>query len=97
MSKPRRVSPRQATLPLARRSDGGPALDRAQAQRSEMDTYVQSVAGGAAGEIERGVRRAAAIARSRRKSLWRLLSECLLLDRVELGLRDRARVEQALW
>lgn len=53
MSKPRRVSPRQATLPLARRSDGGAALDRAQAQRSEMDTYVQSVAGGAAGEIER--------------------------------------------
>jgi type VI protein secretion system component VasK len=29
------------------------ALDRAQAQRSEMDSYVQSVAGGAAGEIER--------------------------------------------
>ena len=29
------------------------ALDRAGAQRSEMDAYVQSVAGGAAGEIER--------------------------------------------
>ncbi len=29
------------------------ALDRAQAQRSAMDSYVQSVAGGAAGEIER--------------------------------------------
>jgi hypothetical protein len=29
------------------------ALDRAHAQRSEMDAYVQSVAGGAAGEIER--------------------------------------------
>jgi hypothetical protein len=29
------------------------ALDRAQAQRADMDSYVQSVAGGAAGEIER--------------------------------------------
>jgi hypothetical protein len=29
------------------------ALDRAHAQRSEMDSYVQSVAGGAAGEIEK--------------------------------------------
>jgi Short C-terminal domain/Phospholipase_D-nuclease N-terminal len=29
------------------------ALDRAQAQRSETDAYVRSVAGGAAGEIER--------------------------------------------
>ena len=29
------------------------ALDHAQARRSEMDSYVQSVAGGAAGEIER--------------------------------------------
>ena len=29
------------------------ALDRAQAQQSEMDAYVQSVAGGAAAEIER--------------------------------------------
>lgn len=29
------------------------ALDRAHAQRSAMDSYVQSVAGGAAGEIER--------------------------------------------
>ena len=29
------------------------ALDRAHEQRSEMDAYVQSVAGGAAGEIER--------------------------------------------
>ena len=29
------------------------ALGRAQAQRSEMDSYVQSVAGGAAGEIEK--------------------------------------------
>jgi hypothetical protein len=29
------------------------ALDRAQAQRAHMDSYVQSVAGGAAGEIEK--------------------------------------------
>ena len=29
------------------------ALDHAKARRSEMDSYVQSVAGGAAGEIER--------------------------------------------
>ena len=29
------------------------ALDRAHAQRSEMDSYVQSVAGGTAGEIEK--------------------------------------------
>ena len=29
------------------------ALDRAQSQRADMDSYVRSVAGGAAGEIER--------------------------------------------
>ena len=29
------------------------AIERAQGQQAEMDTYVRSVAGGAAGEIER--------------------------------------------
>src|SRR5947207_15319923 len=32
------------------------AIERAQGQQAEMDTYVRSVAGGAAGEIERAKR-----------------------------------------